>query len=79
MKIKVRLFGLLPRSFPGYDPRIGMEIDVPDGTRVQDLLARLEIPDPEADVIMANGMVLKFDSELEEEMCVDLFTLISGG
>lgn len=79
MKVKVRLFGVLPRCFPNYDPKIGIEVDVPEGTRVQDLLARLKIPESEADIVMANGMVLRFDNGLEEGMCLDLFTLISGG
>ena len=79
MRVKVRLFGMLPRRFPNYNPETGMDIDLPKGSRVQDLLACLKIPEPEADIVMVKGVVLKSDSTLEEGMCVDFFTLISGG
>ena len=79
MKVKVRLFGTLPQRVPNYNAETGMDVDLPKGSKVQDLLACLKIPDPEADVVMVNGVVLKYDSTLEEGMCVDFFTLISGG
>ena len=79
MKLRVKLFGLLPSRFPGYNPEQGMEIDIPDGTRVEDLLARLEISKSEAGIAIANGLPLKSDSQLEEGMRVSLFPLVSGG
>ena len=79
MKLRVKLFGLLPSHFPGYNPEKGMEIDIPDGARVEDLLARLEISKSEAGIAIVNGLPLKSDSQLEEGMCVSLFPLVSGG
>ena len=45
MKVKVRLFGTLSQKFPGYDSVKGLEVEIPDGARVKDLLAHLGIPE----------------------------------
>ena len=79
MKVRVKLFGLLPSRFPSYDSSVGMEVEIPDGTNVSEFLAHLEISRTDADIIMADGLVLKCDSQLQEGMCLHIFTLISGG
>jgi sulfur carrier protein ThiS len=79
MKIKVKLYGLLPRRFPDYDSKVGMEVHIPDGATVEDFLVRLGIPQPEAELIIVNGSPLRYDSKLKDRMCLHLFNVISGG
>ena len=73
MKVKVKLFGLLPHRFSHYNPAQGMEIDIPYGAKVRDLLACLKISKSEGGVVIANGIVLKSESRLEGGMCLQIF------
>ncbi len=43
MRLRVKLFGTLPQRYPGYDSSQGLEVEIPNGAKVKDLLARLEI------------------------------------
>ncbi len=79
MKVKIKLCGLLYRRFPDHDPRQGMEIEVPEGARVEDLLTHLRISKSEAGMVIADGLALKGDSRLRDGMCIHLFPLLSGG
>ena len=45
MKIRVRLFGILGQRFETYNPADGLEVEIPDGAKVKDLLSHLEISD----------------------------------
>ena len=43
MKVRVKLFGTLSQRFPGYEDKRGIEVDIPDGAMVKDILAYLKI------------------------------------
>jgi sulfur carrier protein ThiS len=43
MRIRVRLYGTLSQDIPDYHHAEGIEVEIPDGATVKDLLARLEI------------------------------------
>ena len=79
MKIKVELYGLLPRRFPDYNSKVGMEVSMPDGATVDDFLACVGIPQAEAELVIANGLPLRYNSKLKDKMCIHLFNVISGG
>ncbi|OGP84251.1 MAG: hypothetical protein A2Z08_11245 [Deltaproteobacteria bacterium RBG_16_54_11] len=79
MNVKVKLFGLLPRRFPGYNPEQGMEVLLPQGARVKDLLARLDISKEEGGIVAMNGLVQKADAELRDGSVVHVFHPIAGG
>jgi len=79
MNVRVKLFGLLPRRFPGYDPEKGLEVDVPPGTRVQDLLARLGISKEEGGIVSINGHVQKAEAEVVDGTVLHVFHPIVGG
>ena len=57
MKVKVRLFGTLGQQFPGYDPAKALEVEIPDGARVKDLLAHLGIPEVKGGVAAVEGLL----------------------
>jgi sulfur carrier protein ThiS len=79
MNVNVKFSGLLRDRFAGYDPEAGMMVDIPDGATLRDLYTRLEISPSEGSIVVADGMVLKLDSPLEEGMRVCFYPLMSGG
>jgi sulfur carrier protein ThiS len=79
MNVQVKLFGLLPRRFPGYDPEKGMEVDLPSGARVKDLLSQLGISKEEGGIVAADGLVQKAEAELKDGSVLHVFHPIVGG
>lgn len=79
MGVRVKLFGLLPGRFPGYDSEQGLEIELPKGGRVNDLLIHLEISQVRKVVVTMGGLALKRDSELKDGSIVYVFQGIAGG
>jgi sulfur carrier protein ThiS len=79
MNVRVRLFGLLPRRFPGYDPEKGMEVDLPPGATVKDLLAQLNIAKEEGGIVAVDGLVQKAEAELRDGSVLHVFHPIVGG
>ena len=79
MKVKVRLFGTLSQQFPGYDPAKGLEVEIPDGARVKDLLTHLRIPETKGGVAAVEGMILKLEDPLKEGSAVHLLQAVHGG
>ena len=79
MNVRVKLFGLLPRRFPGYDAEKGLEVDLPRGARVEDLLCRLGISKEEGGIVAVDGLVQKAEAELKEDSILHVFHPIVGG
>ena len=44
MKVNVKLYGTLSKAFPEYRHSLGMDVDIPQGATVDDLLALLHTP-----------------------------------
>jgi len=79
MKIRVRLFGTLPERYPGYDPSQGLEVEIPDGAKVKDLLARLEIFASDGGLVAVDNLVVQYDDALKEGVSVRIFQSAFGG
>jgi sulfur carrier protein ThiS len=79
MKVTVKLYGTWRERFPGYQHSRGMEVEIPEGTTVQDLLALLEIPESQGAVVIMEGRVLKADDQIWCGVSVDVFQSIRGG
>ncbi len=79
MKVRVRLFGTLRRYVSDYDPEHGHEIEIPDGAKVEDLIAHLEISESNAPVVTVNSRISKIDDELIDGSEVNLIQLVFGG
>ena len=56
-----------------------MEVEIPDGATVKDLLAYLEILETRGAAVIANGRVLKTDDEIQDGSSLDVFQSIHGG
>jgi sulfur carrier protein ThiS len=79
MIVKARLFGTLGEHFPGYNFERVMDIEIPDGATVRDLLAHLEIPETQQYVVVMKGRVMKFNDVLEKGCSVQVFQSVFGG
>jgi sulfur carrier protein ThiS len=79
MKVRVKLYGTLSQRFPGYRHSQGMEVEVPDGATVNDLLALLEISESQGAVVIVEGRVLKADDKMRCGVPVNVFQTIHGG
>jgi sulfur carrier protein ThiS len=79
MKVKVKFFGTLSQKFPGYDSENGIEVEIPDGARVRDLLAHLGIPEIKGGVAAVEGMILKLEDPLRDGASVHLLQAVYGG
>ena len=79
MRITAKLYGTLSGRFPGYQHAQGMEVEIPDGATVKDLLARLEISESKGAVVAMEGRILKASDKLRRGVPVHVFDAIHGG
>ena len=79
MRVRVKLFGTLSQRFPGYQPTQGIEIDIPDGVRVKDLLAHLKISKYQWGVVSMESRILRTDDKLQDGASMHVFQAVHGG
>jgi sulfur carrier protein ThiS len=79
MKVKVRLYGTLSQRFPGYQPALGTEVEIPDGAMVRDLLTLLGIPESQRAVVIVEGRILKAEDRMRGGVPVSVLQAIGGG
>lgn len=79
MKISVKIFATLIRFVPGVRVGVAQEIDLPAGSTLADLVARLALPPDEVKVIFVNGKKQKQDYQLAAGDEVGIFPPIGGG
>jgi len=84
MRIHVRLFASLRDRFPSDDRGRG-DIELDDPASLADLIERLEIPDPLAQMVLVDGLQAPSSREeragriLEDGQTVSIFPPIAGG
>ena len=79
MKITVKLFGDLKRHFPEYDPQRGLDVDVPGGATVADLLTLLRITTSPGATVIREGRVLRPEEVLPPGSPVNILPVMYGG
>jgi sulfur carrier protein ThiS len=79
MKVRVKLYGTLSQGFPVYQHSQGMEVEIPDGATVQDLLGLLEISESRGAAVIAEGRILKADDRMQPGIPVSILQAIGGG
>ena len=79
MKLTVKLYGTLSLHVPEYKPSQGIEVEIPDGATVKDLLAQLDILEIRGAAVIASGRVLKADDKVQDGLSLDVFQSIHGG
>ncbi|MBI4774766.1 MAG: MoaD/ThiS family protein [Deltaproteobacteria bacterium] len=79
MKVVVRLFGTLGQGFPGYKNEQGMDLELPEGASVKDLLAVLATPKSQKWMAVLDGRMLKADTLLKDTDRVHVVPAVFGG
>ena len=79
MKIRVILFGTLRKSFSDHDPVHGMEVEIPEGSTVGDLIAHIDLPAKKFGLVSVDGHLAKAGNRLQENAVVRVFQPIFGG
>jgi sulfur carrier protein ThiS len=79
MKMRVKLYGTLSKRFPDYQHSRGIEVEIPDGATVKDLLALLKIPESQGAVVALEGRILKADDTIRNGVPVNIFQPLAGG
>lgn len=79
MKVKIQLFGVLAGKLPEYGAPEGVEIELPDGSTVGDLLEYLKIPDGWTPAVAVNSRLLKSDSGIRDGAEIRIFQAVHGG
>ena len=79
MKVTVKLFGLLSRPWPAYDPDHGIAVEIPDGSKAEDLLAHLGISPALGATVIKEGRLLSSGETLMDGALVHVFQTMYGG
>lgn len=80
MKVHIRLFGTLGNKFPDHDPLKGFALEVPEGSTVEDLIKKLDIPpQSKIGIVSINGQLVKIQKQLNDGDFIRVFQPISGG
>lgn len=79
MKIEVKTFATLRRVFPDNKQGIG-SVELPDGATIEDLLAKLGITLPQAQMVLVNGQHQgDYKAVLKDGDTVSIFPPLAGG
>ncbi len=79
MIVKVRLFATLRDYVPTYKYGTFLEVELPDGAQVKDLVNQLNLPEALVKLSYVNGVYQDMDYRLCENDEVGMFPPIGGG
>ena len=79
MKIRVSLHGTLRQGLPDYQDPEGIEVELPDGATVHDLLIRMNIPASRGPVVVVEGRVQRVDAPIPCNTHAQIFQSMHGG
>ena len=79
MRISVKLIATYREHLPPDTKGNKVEVDVPEGTTVADVMARFKIPQDETSVIVVNGVTVPLSTIVREGDLVSAFSAIAGG
>lgn len=79
MRVTVKLFATLLRFRDGSRAGRPFEVELPEGSLAQDLIAYLKIPPEETHIIFINNIIEEPDSKLKDCDVVGMFPPVGGG
>jgi len=79
LKLTIKLYGTLRRSFDEYDHSDGLQVVIPDGSSIYDLLAHLKLSPEGLGMIYMDGVPLNMNSQLQDGTLIKVFQPIAGG
>jgi sulfur carrier protein ThiS len=79
MKISVKLIATYRNLLPSTADGNKIEIEIPAGRTISDVMARFEVPQDESSVILLNGATVPLSTMLKDGDTVTAFSAIAGG
>jgi molybdopterin converting factor small subunit len=79
MNVQIKLFATFRRYLPPGTQGSAVEVEVPAGTPVSQVLSQFEIPDQESFVILVNGRGADPEQVLNEGDAIAVFPAMAGG
>ena len=79
LRLTIKLYGTLCRSFDAYDHMSGLEVDIPEEASIHDLLDCLNLSSERLGMIYMDGKLLNKKSPLKDGAQIKIFQPISGG
>jgi sulfur carrier protein ThiS len=79
MKVFVKLIATYQHLLPSGTQGNRMEVDVPPGITVAQILAQYQVPLDDSSVIVLNGLTVDLNSPVSEGDTVSAFSAIAGG
>jgi len=79
LRVNVKLYGTLSRSFDEYDHSSGLEVNLQDEASIQDLLVNLNLSPEGLGMVYMDGSCLNQKSRLKDGARIKIFQPISGG
>jgi len=79
MHITVKLFATLVRFRSGTQVAKPFDVELPDGSDIQDLIDLLKIPAEETHVVFINNIIEDTQSKLKDGDMVGMFPPVGGG
>jgi sulfur carrier protein ThiS len=79
MRLHVTLYGTLRAGSDDRESKGGVWMELREGASVQDLLARLGIPETAEAVVISEGRILSRDAPLRDQAGVGVFQPLAGG
>ena len=79
MRVKLRLFATYRKYLPAGNNGNTVELEIPIGTRVGDLMSLYDIPVGQDSVILLNGTSPDLDDNLNDGDVISAFPAVAGG
>ncbi|MBT3176661.1 MAG: MoaD/ThiS family protein [Desulfobacula sp.] len=79
MKLNVKLYGTLSRSFDKYDHLSGIDVVIRKDASINDLLVHLNLLSERLGMISMDGILLNKNSQLKNGARIKIFQPIAGG
>jgi len=79
MNVRVKLLGTLSACYQGSYTSAGLDIEVPVGVTVADLVARTGIPKEQVAIVTINGILAKAGDRVPGNALVKFIQPITGG
>jgi molybdopterin converting factor small subunit len=79
MRVKLRLFATYREYIPPGNDGNTIEVEVPTGTRVVDIMSMYNIPVGQESVILLNGVSPHLDENVNDGDIISAFPAMAGG
>lgn len=79
MHVRVKLLGTLPSYYAGEYSAAGLDLDIPIGSTIEDLVEAIGIPRERVAIVTINNLLAKSGDSIPEHGLVKLMQSLAGG